>query len=106
MNTSRAEAFAAKFGITQVYADYPEMLANCDCDAVAIVTPAFAHADIAVACANAGKHIIIEKPLATTREDVFRMVEAIEGNGVRAMVDLHNRWNPPFNSVSLCSRTG
>ena len=106
LNLERAKAFAAKFGITQVYSDYNEMLAKCDCDSVAIVTPDFAHADIAVACANAGKHMIIEKPLATTREDVFRMVEAIEGNGVRAMVDLHNRWNPPFNSVKQLVSTG
>lgn len=81
LNLERAQAFAGKFGISQVYSDYREMLAQSDCDAVAIVTPDFLHADIAVACAEAGKHMIIEKPLATTREDVFRMVEAIECNG-------------------------
>jgi len=95
----KAQNLAKKFGITEVYTDYNELLRNSDCDAVAIVTPDHLHADIAVACANAKRHMLIEKPLATTREDVYRMVEAIERNGVRAMVDLHNRWSPPFNTA-------
>lgn len=99
MNRSRAEELAQKYGIPEVYSDYNEMLEKAGCDAVAIVTPDFAHRDIAVAAANAKKHILIEKPIATTREDTLAIVEAVERNGVRAMVDLHNRWNPPFNSI-------
>jgi len=99
MNREKAELIANKIGIPEVYDDYNEMLIKADCDAVAIVTPDFAHADIAVAAANHGKHLLIEKPLATTREDVFRIKHAVEKNGVRAMVDLHNRWSPPFNSA-------
>lgn len=106
LNHERAQEFANKFGIREVYADYNEMLRKCDCNAVAIVTPDFAHADIAVACANAGKDMIIEKPLATTRDDVFRMVEAFDKNNVRAMVDMHNRWNPAFNSCKQLVSTG
>ncbi len=99
MNGERARRVAEEEGIPQVYEDYQEMLAKTDCDAVAIVTPDFAHADVAVAAARAGKHILIEKPLATTRDDVLRIVKAVEENGVRCMVDLHNRWNPPFNAT-------
>jgi len=99
MNREKAELIANKIGIPEVYDDYNEMLIKADCDAVAIVTPDFAHADIAVAAANHGKHLLIEKPLATTREDVFRIKHAVEKNGVRAMVDLHNRWSPTFNSA-------
>ena len=75
------------------------MAEKSDCDAVAIVTSDFLHADIAVEFANRGKHLLIEKLIATTREDVSRIVEAVERNGVRAMVVLHNRWNPPFNTA-------
>ena len=106
LDRSKAEMFAEKFGIKDVYTRYEEMFAKSGCDGVAIVTPDFLHADIAVAAAKAGKHMIIEKPLATTRDDVFRMVDAIDKNGVRAMVDLHNRWNPPFNSVKQLIDTG
>lgn len=96
-NVEKAQRLAAKFGIKQVYSDYREMAKKSGCDAVAIVTPDFLHADIAITCANEKKHILIEKPLATTYEDVHNIVEAVEKNNVRAMVDLHNRWNPPFN---------
>jgi predicted dehydrogenase len=54
-------------------------------------------AAIAIKAAENKKHVLVEKPLATTREDVYAMVEAFEKNHVRAMVDLHNRWSPAFN---------
>ncbi len=96
---TKAKKIADKYGIPEVYSDYKEMAATCDCDAVAIVTPDFLHADIACAFADAKKDLLIEKPLATSREDVDRICEAVKRNGVRAMVDLHNRWNPPFNTA-------
>lgn len=106
LNTERAKEFAAKFGIKEVYSDYNEMFAKCDCDTVAIVTPDFAHADIAVAAAEAGKDMIIEKPLATTYDDIVRMCKAFKKNNVRAMVDMHNRWNPPFNATKALVDSG
>ena len=105
-NRERADRFAAKHHLPNTYYDYREMLEKCDCDAVAIVTPDFLHAEIAIACAEAGKHLLIEKPLATKREDVLAIVDAIEKNHVRAMVDLHNRWNPPFNLVRQMVSSG
>lgn len=95
---SKALALADQVGLSheRVFTDYKEMLDKVPCDAVAIVTPDFAHREYAVACANAGKHMIIEKPLATTKEDADAIMEAIERNHVRAMVDFHNRWSPPF----------
>ncbi len=105
-NRERADGFAARHNLPNTYYDYREMLEKCDCDAVAIVTPDFLHTDMALACAEAGKHILIEKPLATKREDVLAIVEAVEKRGVRAMVDLHNRWNPPFNLVKQMVSSG
>lgn len=106
LNLEKAQKTAARTNIPNVYNDYNEMLKNCDIDAVAIVTPDFAHGDAAVAAANAKKHMLIEKPLATNREDVFRILEAIEKNNVRAMVDFHNRWNPPFNAAHQAVERG
>ena len=95
-NEQRARALAEKYGLPRVYTDVDDLLQDGDFEAVSIVTPDHLHADIAVKCAQAGKHMLIEKPLATTREDVFRIMEAVNKAGVRAMVDLHNRWSPPF----------
>lgn len=96
LNRSRAENLAQKFGIAKVYTDHRQMLKEVEIDAVAIVTPDFAHGQVTVDCAAAGKHILLEKPLATTREDVTAIVNAVRANKVRLMVDLHNRWSPPF----------
>ncbi len=98
-NEAKAREVANRVGISQVYTDYRQMFEQSGCDAVAIVTPDFLHGDIAEAAAEHKKHILIEKPLATTQEDVFRIVKAVRANGVRAMVDLHNRWSPPFNAT-------
>ncbi len=102
----KAKAIADKYGISSVYNDYNKMFDESNCDAVAIVTPDFAHADIAISAANHKKDILIEKPLATTAQDVKRMLEAIEKNKIRAMVDLHNRWSPPFNAAHQAVERG
>jgi predicted dehydrogenase len=98
VNRTKAEALAAKFGIPddQVYTDHREMLKKCPIDAVSIVTPDFLHREFAVDAANAGKHILLEKPMATTRQDVADVMNAVQRNNVRIMVDLHNRFSPPF----------
>lgn len=96
-NRAKAQALTEKLGIPRCYDDCGEMCRESGCDAVAIVTPDFSHADAAITAARHKKHILVEKPLATTREDVRAIVDAVDGNGVRAMVDLHNRWSPAFN---------
>jgi predicted dehydrogenase len=98
-NVDRARAVANRVGVPIVYDDYTRMLDEIECDAVSVITPDFAHTGPAIAAANRKKHILIEKPIATSREDTFRILEAVEKNGVRAMVDLHNRWSPPFNAA-------
>lgn len=96
LDLDKAKALAEEFGVKDVFSDYRRMLDMVKPDAVAIITPDFAHADIAVECAERGIDMLIEKPLATTTEDVRRIVEAARRNNVRVMVDLHNRWSPPF----------
>jgi len=106
LNAARAAEVAQKYNIKGVYTDYNEMLKNSGCDAVSIVTPDHLHGDIAVACAKAGKHMLIEKPIATTRQDVHRIVEAANKHNVRVMVDLHNRWSPPFAAAKEAITAG
>ena len=96
LDKARAGALAAEFKIGSVYNGHRRMIKECGLDAVSIVTPDFAHADAACDCADAGIHMLIEKPLATSREDVKRIVASVKRGKVRVMVDLHNRWSPPF----------
>ncbi len=78
------------------YVDYREMLEDPSIEAVSVATPDFLHKEPVLTCARKGKHILCEKPLATTVEDAEEMVNVVEKAGVTLMVDFHNRWNPPF----------
>lgn len=77
-----------------VVADVGALLSDFDPDAVIVATPDFAHRDAAVAVASAGKHLLIEKPLATNLADAYAITAAVEESGVRCLVGFENRWNP------------
>lgn len=96
LNRDRAEKLAAEYHVPQVYQSHKEMLHQSGCDFVTIATPDHLHAQVAVDVANAGLPFLVEKPFATTREDIERMREAIAKNRVRAMCDLHNRSSQPY----------
>ena len=68
LNLERAETFAKRFGIPHAYASVEEMLEHEDIDAVDICTWNCGHAPVAIAAANAGKHILCEKPFADSLE--------------------------------------
>ncbi|HUT73444.1 MAG TPA: Gfo/Idh/MocA family oxidoreductase [Armatimonadota bacterium] len=64
--------------------------------AVGIATPDFAHTAPALAVLRAGKHLLVEKPLALTVAECEQIIAAARQAGVKLMVDFHNRWSPPF----------
>ena len=76
-----AERFAQVKGV-RAFASVEEMLACPEIQVVTICVPSGFHADIAIKAANAGKHIIVEKPMAITAEQLNAMEEACEKNGV------------------------
>lgn len=77
-----------------VVAHHNDLLERFDLDAVIVATPDFAHREAAVAAAAAGKHLLIEKPLATNLEDAYAIQAAVRRGGVRCLVGFENRWNP------------
>jgi len=96
---TRLRAFAEKFRVGNHYVDYKKMLLEADIDAVAIATPDFLHTELVIACAEAGKAILVEKPLAMTHADLVAIIRAQKKQNVRIMVDFHNRWSPPFVQI-------
>ena len=96
LEADKARQVAENYGASSWYTDYEELLARSDIQAVGIDTPDFAHRDAFIAACKAGKHILLEKPLATSHEDLAAMRKAYEESGVRVMVDFHARWNPPL----------
>lgn len=82
-----AQRFGAKF-----YADIPTMLANENVDALAIATPDHLHRDPVIAALNAGKHVFVEKPLATTLADARELASASAKSNCVVMVNYSQRF--------------
>ncbi len=80
-----ASELMQKWSIPDYHKDYREMFARDDIDLVSVCVPNFLHHDVAIAAAQAGKHVVVEKPLATSAEDAREMVSASEQNGVKLM---------------------
>jgi len=107
LRKDRAREIAGKYGAENCYTDYRKLLERDDISAVSIATPDFAHTEIAVAAAEAGKHILIEKPLATSVEECEKIIAAVKAAGnIKFMVDFHNRWNPPFAQTKTAIEEG
>jgi predicted dehydrogenase len=88
-----AEKTAAQWNIPHVYADHREMLETEDIEAVNVCTPNQAHCAPTVDALKAGKHVIVEKPMAATLEDEAAMTEAAHKSGKILMVALKARYS-------------
>jgi predicted dehydrogenase len=106
LDGARARQIAEQYGARRWYTDVAALLRDPDVHAVSVATPDHAHREVAVACAEAGKHMLVEKPLATTIADAEAIVAAAERAGVVCMVDFHNRVNPPMANARDAIRRG
>ncbi len=89
-----AEEASRRFGFEKYTADWREVVEDPEIDVIDIATPNHLHAEIAIAAAKAGKHIISEKPLARTSEEAKAMYEAVRDAGVVHMVAFNYRRTP------------
>jgi len=92
--TAKARQVGLDPGQISIYDDLDELLARADLDALSICTPPSRHARETIASAQAGKHLLIEKPAATNPEDLRAMAAAVAEAGVRTVVSFVLRWNP------------
>lgn len=87
VNKAAAEKAAERFGYKKITTDWKDVVADPEVDLVIIATPNFTHAEIAIAAAKAGKHILCEKPMANELSEGKAMVEAVKEAGVKSLVD-------------------
>jgi predicted dehydrogenase len=90
----------------RVYGDYDELLADPDVDIVHIGTPPFLHGQLTLRAAEAGKHVFVEKPLATTMDDAVAAVDAAAANGVLVSIDYVLRHHPLHQLAIDVTRSG
>ena len=89
-----AQAFAEKHGADSAYDSLAGILADPNVAAVFIASPNFLHAEHTVAAARAGKHVLVEKPMATSVSDASEMVAECDRHGVKLGVGFQLRFHP------------
>ncbi len=101
----RAQQCADPYG-AKAYTDYETLLKEMKVDAVSVCTPNHLHAPATIAAANAGAHILVEKPMATTDEEALAMIDAAKKNNVRLMVGHNQRFMPPHVKAKQILQSG
>jgi 1,5-anhydro-D-fructose reductase (1,5-anhydro-D-mannitol-forming) len=98
-DAERAQAFAAKHNAAAAYTDFPTMLHDPAVDVVYVASPNALHVEHVVMAAAAGKHVLVEKPMALSVEDCQCMIDACVSANVKLGVGFHLRTHPGHRRV-------
>jgi predicted dehydrogenase len=98
-NEAMARERADELDVPFAFDGIESALSQVDFDAVCIATPTFAHASIVIAAAQAGKHILCEKPMALTLEEADAMIAAARQAGVVLQIGFMRRFDPAFRAA-------
>ena len=101
----RAEAMAKDFG-GKVYDTAEELINDSNIDAVSVCVANAFHAENTIAALNAGKHVLCEKPMATTYEDCLAMIEAAKKNNKHLLIGQNQRLTPTHKKVKELIASG
>ena len=82
-----------------LYTNYEEALKHEGVDIVSVCTPQRLHAENTIAAAEAGKHVVIEKPIANSPEEMRAMLDAVRKAKVKTVASFVLRWNPLFETI-------
>lgn len=104
-NPEALAEFTERYGIAG-YTDYRDLLADPAVEVVVIATPHHHHTAIAEAAARAGKHILLEKPMAPTLAECDRILTAVQAAGVRLMLGHVNRFVQPYRVAKALIESG
>ena len=104
-SAEKADTFAQKHACT-AFSSLEAMLAHPDLDIVTIATPSGAHLEPALAAINAGKHVLIEKPLEITTERIDQIEQAAQAKGVTVAAILNRRFNAAMDAFKSASDAG
>jgi predicted dehydrogenase len=93
VSPERGRETAERFGIPDAFTDYRKLLARADIDVVSIALPNYLHAEVALDALRAGKHVMLDKPMATNAKDGAKLVAESEKRGLLFMVGQNFRFN-------------
>lgn len=105
IDSDRARAFGDLYNV-EGYTDLSKVLERKDVDSVSICTPTITHAKLSLDAIEAGKHVLIEKPMTSTIEEAKEVIEAAKVNNVKIMVGFIERFNPAVRRAEELIREG
>lgn len=94
-----AQSFAEEFGIPKWFADWRELVADNEIDAVYIATPVYLHKDQTILAAQNGKHVLCEKPMALNVAECKEMIQVCEANNVKLSVAYYRHFYPVIDRI-------
>jgi predicted dehydrogenase len=107
VRTERAAQLAGRLGLTcKTGDDYEAVLADPEVDIVDLCGPSHVHAQQAIAAVQAGKHVLVEKPIALTMEENLALRDAVARAGVRSLAGFVLRWNPAVETIKSLIASG
>lgn len=101
-----AKEVASRFGIPHVHELWQDLVADPEVEAVDVCAPNYLHAEMAITAARAGKHVLVEKPMALSLEEAGAMIEAAQAAGVTLMVAHNLRFVPIYEQVKRIVQEG
>ncbi len=99
LDPERLEVARKELPNVRTYRFVDDLLAKEDFDLAVIVTPHNTHAPLALKCLNAGKHVVVEKPMCLTVKEATAMIEAAKRNGVMLTVYHNRHWDGDFVAI-------
>ncbi|MCB9855721.1 MAG: Gfo/Idh/MocA family oxidoreductase [Phycisphaerales bacterium] len=105
-DAGKAEAYRAKYDAEIAYSDIDAFLANDDVQAVYIATPPAMHVEHVLQCLDAGKHVLVDKPIALTAADALRLVDSAEHHGKTLGVLHQQRFHPAIRRLVRLATDG
>jgi len=106
LDVSRARGAVGRYSTIGVTDDIEDVLRDPNVQAVAVATPAHTHAEVALACLEAGKHVLVEKPLAWTVAEGEKLVDAAADLGLVLMCDHTYCYTPAVQEIRRLVREG
>jgi predicted dehydrogenase len=106
VDEAKGQAFAEKYGGATLYTDYRQMLSKGGLDVVSICTPSGLHSEMTIAAAEAGVHVLCEKPMAITVPQMDAMMEAVATAGVKLEVIFQRRTYETTRAVRQAVQSG
>ncbi len=106
-NSINAERYRDRYDLKcAIETDVDTMLQRKEVDIVVVCTPHYLHTTYAVAAAEAGKHVIVEKPIALSLEDMRKQLKAVRKANVKSLVGFVLHWNPLLMTIDRLIREG